>query len=161
MSVAAAGRPRGALGLLASLLACFGAAGLGGYWTTLGLGPWFDGLRKPSWNPPASAFGPVWTLLYVGMAVAAWRVWRVRGWGWPIGLFGVQLALNAAWTGLFFALRQPGWALVEIIALWLTIAATTRAFARSDRLAAVLMLPYLAWVSFAGVLNAAIWRLNS
>ena len=160
MSVAASPRPRSTLGLLVSLAACFGAAGLGGYWTSMGLGPWFDGLRKPGWNPPAWAFGPVWSLLYLGMAIAAWRVWRVDGWGRPLALFGAQLALNAGWTGLFFALKRPGLALVEIIVLWLTIAATTRAFARRDTTAAVLLLPYLAWVAFAGALNAAIWRLN-
>src|SRR5262249_54456770 len=97
--------------LAVSLALCFAVAGLGGYWTSLGLGPWYDGLHKPPWTPPNGIFGPVWTLLYISMAVAAWLVWRERrqsGVGLSLSLFALQLSLNLAWTGIFFALRRPG-----------------------------------------------------
>ena len=139
-------------------------AGLGGYWTSLGLGPWYDGLRKPPWTPPNRVFGPVWTALYASMAVAAWLVWRRRGTHGSPSLWGssaLQLALNLAWTGLFFALRRPGLAFGEIVLLWAAILATLLAFGRVSRWAALLMAPYLAWVSYAAALNFAIWRLNS
>src|SRR5437764_541744 len=102
--------PRDLTSLAAFLVLCFAVAGLGGYWTSLGLGPWYDGLRKPPWTPPNRVFGPVWTLLYASMAVAAWLVWRRRGThrvALPLGLFALQLSLNLAWSGLFFALRRP------------------------------------------------------
>ena len=138
-------------------------AGLGGYWTSLGLGPWYDGLRKPPWTPPNGVFGPVWTALYASMAVAAWLVWRRRGSHRvtiPLGLFGLQLALNLAWTGLFFALRRPGLAFGEILLLWSVILATWLVFGRFSRWAAALLAPYLAWVAYAAALNLALWRLN-
>jgi translocator protein len=149
--------------LAASLALCFAVAGLGGFWTSLGLGPWYEGLRKPSWTPPAWIFGPVWTALYASMAVAAWLIWRRRGLAgaWvPLSLFGLQLALNLAWTGLFFALRMPGLAFGEIVLLWVSILATLLAFGRINRAAGWLMVPYLAWVAFAAALNLALWRLN-
>ncbi len=124
---------------------------------------WYAALVKPAWSPPAWLFGPVWTLLYVLMAVAAWLVWREGGWlrqRRALTLYLVQLVLNAAWTPIFFGLRQPGWALVEIIALWIAILATLLAFKRVRPLAAWLLAPYLAWVSFATVLNFTLWRLN-
>ena len=150
--------------LVAWLALCFAVAGLGGYWTSLGLGPWYDGLRKPPWTPPNRVFGPVWTALYAVMAVAAWLVWRRRGLarvGLPLALFVLQLALNLAWTGLFFALRRPGLAFGEILLLWAVILATLGAFGRVSRVAGLLLIPYLAWVTFAAALNLAIWRLNS
>src|SRR2546429_635093 len=104
-------RVRDLIALAASLALCFAVAGLRAYWTAQGLGPWYDGLRKPAWNPPSWVFGPVWTVLYASMAVAAWLVWRRRGLAaaWlPLSLFGLQLALNVAWSGIFFALRRPG-----------------------------------------------------
>jgi benzodiazapine receptor len=159
---AAPSRWRDFTALLAFLATCFAVAGLGGYWTSLGLGPWYDGLRQPSWSPPNRVFGPVWTLLYASMAVAAWLVWR-QGCAEarvPLAWFGVQLALNLAWTGLFFALRRPGPAFAEIILLWAVILATTVAFGRVSRLAAGLLAPYLAWVAYAAALNFALWRLN-
>ena len=109
-------------------------------------------------------FGPVWTTLYVMMAVAAWLVWKqagVRDAAVPLALFGGQLVLNVAWSFIFFGLHQPGWACVEIVVLWLAIVATVVAFFRQSRGAGWLLLPYLAWVSFAAVLNFAIWRLNA
>jgi benzodiazapine receptor len=149
--------------LAASLALCFAVAGLGGYWTSLGLGPWYIALRKPPWTPPNRVFGPVWTVLYAAMAVAAWLVWRRRGLvgvGLPLALFALQLALNLAWTGLFFALRRPGLAFGEIGLLWAAILATQGAFGRVSRVAGLLLIPYLAWVTFAAALNLAIWRLN-
>jgi benzodiazapine receptor len=124
---------------------------------------WYAALNKPSWHPPSWVFGPVWTTLYAMMAVSAWLVWRQGGFArqkGPLGLFLVQLALNAAWSPLFFGLQQPGAAFVCIIALWLAIAATILVFRRVHRIAAWLLVPYIAWVSFAAVLNGVLWRLN-
>lgn len=142
---------------------CLAAGAVGSWFTFDAVRTWYPTLQKPEWNPPASVFGPVWTTLYVLMGVAAWRVWRrhpeteVRP---ALRLFGVQLLLNAAWSGLFFGLRAPGWAFLELLVLWAAILATTLQFRRLDRPAAWLLAPYLAWVSFAGVLNFTIWRLN-
>ena len=138
----------------------FSAASLGALFLP---GQWYASLKKPSWNPPAWLFGPVWTALYTLMAVAAWLVWRRGGWAAqrrPLLLFLLQLALNAAWTPLFFGLHQPGLAFAEIVLLWLAIAATLTAFGSVSRAAAALLAPYLAWVSFAAVLNFTLWRLN-
>jgi tryptophan-rich sensory protein len=122
---------------------------------------WYRSLRRPSWAPPAWLFGPVWTVLYLLMAVAAWRVDTARrptrG---PLALFWVQLALNAAWTPLFFGLRRIDLALAEIVATWIAILATVVAFARVRLLSGALLLPYLGWVGFASVLNWSIWRAN-
>lgn len=152
------------MALVAALALCFAVAALGGYWTSLGLGAWYEGLRKPSWTPPNRVFGPVWTALYAAMAVAAWLVWRRRGThrvALPLGLFGLQLAMNLAWSGLFFALRSPGLAFGEIVPLWAAILATTVAFGRASRAAGWLMVPYLLWTSYAAALNLALWRLNT
>ena len=139
---------------------CFGAASLGALFPP---GEWYGSLRKPVWTPPAWVFGPMWTLLYLMMGVAAWMVWRRGGWRaqrLPLGCFLVQLALNAAWSPLFFGLHRPDLALADILFLWLAIAATLAAFWFRTRLAALLLLPYLAWVSFAALLNLALWQLN-
>lgn len=120
-------------------------------------------LAKPSWAPPAGLFGPVWTVLYILMAIAAWLVWRARGLAsgkGPLGLYLVQLALNALWTWLFFRWRMGAWALAEIVILWLILIATLTRFWRVHPLAGALLLPYLAWVTFATALTAAVWRLN-
>jgi benzodiazapine receptor len=123
-------------------------------------GEWYASLSKPAWNPPNWLFGPVWTTLYFAMGSAAWLVARtVRGRS-ALALFLTQLALNAAWTPVFFGLKQPGAALAIIIALWFAIVVLVAAFWRHSRAAALLLVPYLAWVSFAGALNYAIWRLN-
>jgi tryptophan-rich sensory protein len=124
---------------------------------------WYDLLRKPDWTPPGEVFGPVWSVLYVLMAVAAWLVWRVRGFAGAqvaLGLYALQLALNGLWSVLFFHLHALTAATVEIVVLWAAILATTLAFRRISATAAVLMLPYLAWVTFASALTFAIWRLN-
>ena len=143
------------------LVLCFGVAALGGLF---GPGEWYARLRKPSWNPPNWIFGPVWTTLYIMMAVAAWRIWRFGGNGSrrkALGFFFVQLCLNVIWTPLFFGLKQPASAFADIVLLWLAIGATSMVFFRMDRVAGWLMVPYLAWVSFAATLNAVLWRLNS
>lgn len=143
---------------------CFAAAAIGGALTAQSVGGWYQTLAKPAWNPPDWVFGPVWTLLYFLMGVAAWLVWRRSGWTearWALLLFGVQLALNVIWSGLFFAAQAPGWAFAELLVLWIAIAATLAAFARRSRVAAALMAPYLAWTTFAAALNFAIWRLNA
>jgi benzodiazapine receptor len=123
---------------------------------------YYADLRKPAWAPPPWLFGPVWTVLYAVIGVAAWLVAKRGGPGarGALGLWGGQLALNAAWTPIFFGLRAPGPAFAEIAVLWVAVAATTVAFLARRTLAGALMLPYLAWVSFAAVLNFTIWRLN-
>lgn len=150
--------------VLAGFLALsFAVAGIGGWFTSMGMPEWYASLQKPGWNPPSWVFGPAWTTLYIMMAVAAWLVWRQAGFAGAsaaMTLFFVQLALNLAWSGVFFALRSPGWALVELLTLWIAILGTTALFFRHSTWAGALMLPYLAWVTFAGALNAAIVRLN-
>lgn len=149
------------LGLVGWLALSFGASATGALFMP---GEWYASLRKPSWNPPGWVFGPVWSALYVAMAVAAWRVWlqasspaRRRA----LGAFFAQLALNALWTPLFFGLHRPGVAFAEIVFLWLAIAWTIAAFRPVHRAAAWLLAPYLAWVTFAAVLNFTLWRLNA
>lgn len=124
---------------------------------------WYADLRKPAWTPPAWLFGPVWTALYLSMAVAAWLVWRRRHEtrvAIPLGLFTVQLILNAAWSPLFFALRHPAAACVDIVLLWSGIVATLVAFWRVCAIAGGLLVPYCIWVTYAAALNFTIWRLN-
>jgi tryptophan-rich sensory protein len=125
---------------------------------------WYAGLNKPSWNPPGWAFGVVWPVLYAMMAVAAWLVWREGGWKFrhqALKWYLLQWALNALWTPLFFGAHQIGWAVIEILLLWLAIGATALVFRPIKRIAALLLLPYLAWVTFAAFLNFTIWRMNS
>lgn len=127
-------------------------------------GPWYAQLEKPALTPPGWVFGPVWTLLYLLMAVAAGMVWQrvgLRQARVALGLYFIQLALNAAWSWLFFGLHEPGWSLVDIGLLWLAIVATIAAFSRISVAAAWLLAPYLTWVSFASYLNFMLWRLNA
>jgi translocator protein len=161
--MAMSGRARSLLALAGFLVVTFLAAAIGSAFTGPAIPDWYDGLTKPAFTPPSWVFGPVWTVLYLFMAVAAWRVWAAAGFDRARGaltLFFVQLVLNAGWSVLFFGLRAPGWALLEIIALWAVLIATTTAFFRYSALAGWLMVPYVLWVTFAAVLNAAIWRLN-
>ena len=151
------------IGRAVSIAICLGAGGLGAIATTPEIDGWYRTLAKPTWNPPDSVFGPVWTTLFILMAIAAWLVWKREGFkhaAVPMTLFGVQLALNVSWSWIFFGMHQPGWAFVEIVILWLAIVATTVAFFRSSKIAGWLLVPYLAWVSFAAVLNFTIWQLN-
>jgi benzodiazapine receptor len=140
------------------------AAAIGGIVTARPVQTWYRTIRKPAWNPPDRLFGPVWTVLYVLMGLALWRVWRM-GWGEPgvwlaVMLFLVQLVLNVLWSVIFFGLRQPGWGLLEIVVLWAAILATLLTFLALEPLAGWLLVPYLAWVTFAGLLNFTVWRLN-
>ena len=152
-----------ALGLAGWLVASFVAGGIGSV-ASINAAGFYGQLTQPSWGPPAWLFGPVWSVLFVLMGVSAWLVWRKYGFhgaGAALKLYAAQLVANALWTWLFFAWQQGGLALAEIAILWLLILATILAFWRLDRLAALLLLPYLAWVSFAAALNFALWRLNS
>jgi tryptophan-rich sensory protein len=151
---------RNALAFAGWLTLCLAASGTAFFVSTAG---WYAGLAKPPWNPPPWVFAPVWTTLYIMMAAAAWLVWREGGWvmqGRPLGLFLLQWVLNALWTPIFFAMHRTGLAFVEIAVLWLVLAATLASFWRVRAAAGALLLPYLAWVSFAAALNFAIWRLN-
>jgi len=150
--------------VLAAFVGACLAAGVIGTWLSGAMqSAWYAELRRPQWAPPAWLFGPVWTVLYASMGTSAWLVWRGHGWrrgGNAMAAFMVQLALNSVWSGIFFGLRAPGWAFVELVALWVAILVTVVLFRRLERVAAMLLIPYLAWVSFAGALNFEIWRLN-
>lgn len=151
------------LGFLGWLTLCFAIAALGAR-ASITAAPFYSELTRPAWAPPASVFGPVWSALYLMMTVAAWLVWRERGWHGARGaltLFLAQLAANALWSWLFFAWRKGAWASAEIVVLWTLILGTLVSFWRIRPLAGLLLLPYLAWVSFAAVLCFTIWRLNA
>ncbi|WDZ84955.1 TspO/MBR family protein [Micromonospora cathayae] len=120
----------------------------------------YASLRQPAWAPPSALFGPVWSVLYAMIAVAGWLVWRRAGFGPALWVWTAQLVLNAIWTPIFFGAGRYGLAFVDIVVLWLLIAATVALFWRLSRPAALLMLPYWAWVTFAAALNLAIWRMN-
>ncbi len=146
------------------LMAVFITASLGAFLTAPSVPGWYNTLEKPSWTPPNYLFGPVWTTLYLFIAIAGWLAWRKSG---PdidyltFGLYLLQLILNALWSGCFFALQNPGLAFVDIILLWLAILGTLIRFAPLSRTACILFVPYLIWVSYALALNLAIWRMNS
>lgn len=155
-------RQRQAVGLAVWLVVSFLAAALGGA-ASIEAGPFYGYLARPDWAPPAAIFGPVWTVLYLLMGVAAWLVWQVGGWRAAraaLTLFLVQLALNALWSWLFFGWHLGALAFVDILLLWALIAATLISFWRIRPLAGALLLPYLLWVSFAAALNYSVWRLN-
>jgi len=140
---------------------CLAVGALGGWVTATSVKTWYPLLNKPGFTPPGWLFGPVWTVLYILMGIAAWRVWctgaKARK---ALALFAVQLALNLAWSVVFFGLHKIGPAVAVIVVLEATILATVVAFRSIDRLAAALLLPYALWVAFATVLNVAVWRLN-
>jgi benzodiazapine receptor len=155
-------RDWGMLGLC--ILAPLAIGFVSGMSTADGVRTWYQDIAKPSFNPPDWVFGPVWTTLYVSMGVAAFLVWR-SGADRPTGRsalawFAAQLIANGLWSIIFFGLRNPGLAFAEILVLLAMIVVTTRLFWARSRTAGALMLPYLAWVSFASVLNLSIWRLN-
>ena len=156
--------PGRSVGVLACFVAiCLAVGAIGGWVTRPALDAWYPALAKPWFTPPDWVFAPVWTALYVAMGAAAWLAWRsperIRVQD-ALYLFAIQLGLNLGWSLLFFGTRAIGLALADILALWLAIAATTRAFWHLDRRSGLLMLPYLAWVSYAALLNGAIWWMN-
>ena len=149
--------------VLVAALAAIAVGALGGSLTDIG--PWYQALKKPSWQPPDWAFGPAWTTIFalaVVSAVSAWRATRDSAQRtWIIGLFALNGFLNVLWSTLFFALRRPDWALMEVGFLWLAIALPMVVFWRISRTASLCLLPYLAWVSFAAFLNYTVVRLNA
>ena len=149
----------GILSLLPFFAVCFCAALSGAFFRP---GEWYERLAKPSWRPPNWLFPPAWSVLYVCIAVAGWLVWRQGGAGTAVALavYAVQLLLNAGWSAVFFGMRRVDWAFGELLLLWLSIAATIAVFAPISEAAAWLLAPYLAWVTFAGLLNLSIWQLN-
>lgn len=155
-------KQRQLVGLIGWLVTCFVASAIGAL-ASIRAGSFYLSLDRPEWAPPASVFGPVWSVLYAMMAIAAWLVWREGGFRRArpaLTLFLVQLALNALWSWLFFAWRLGALAFVDILLLWVLIVATLIAFWRIRPLAGALLVPYLLWVSFAAALNYAIWQLN-
>lgn len=150
------------MALVGWLALSFAAAALGAV-ASMDAGAFYGELQKPSWAPPASVFGPVWSALYALMGFAAWLVWREGGWrarGGVLGLYLVQLVVNVLWSWLFFAGRMGAASFADIVLLWLLLWATVVAFWRVRALAGALLLPYLGWVTFAAALNFAVWRLN-
>lgn len=149
--------------LLGSISACEGIGAAGTLCTNRSVSSWYRTLKKPSFNPPNSVFGPVWTLLYALMGTSASIVITkksLRGKRLPLTLWGLQLVLNFVWTLLFFCKRSPRAACIEILFLWLAILLTVILFWRVSKLASLLLVPYLVWVTFATVLNYCIWNLN-
>ena len=146
--------------LLVFLLLCLGAGWLGAIVTRPAIPGWYAQLVKPSWTPAPWVFGPVWTTLYVLMAVAAWEVWRKEGWSAAVLIFFTQLVVNASWSWLFFGLRRPDIGLAGLLLLVCLVMAAIVSFARVSALATGLLAPYGVWVCFAAVLNYEIWRLN-
>ncbi len=152
---------RAALALF--VVPCLAALAVGGMVTAPAVAAWYPTLAKPAWTPPDWLFGPVWSVLYLTMGIAAWLVWRREGWAGARGaliLFWVQLAFNALWSPLFFGLRSPLLGLIDIAMLLAALIATTIAFWRARPIAGLLFVPYLAWVGYASALNAAIWAAN-
>jgi tryptophan-rich sensory protein len=150
------------VGLVAWLIVSFLAAAVGGA-ASIQAGSFYTRLLRPEWAPPPEAFGPVWTVLYVLMGLAAWLVWREGGFRAAkpaLTLFLVQLALNALWTWIFFAWQRGGLAFAEVLVLWALIVATLISFWRIRPLAGALLVPYLLWVTFAAALTWSVWRLN-
>ena len=157
-------RPTELLTAAGFVVACFCVVGMGQLFFGGEPGEWYQNLQQPSFTPPDWLFGPVWTVLYVCMGLAAWFVWRERVTAHvsvALTLFVLQLLLNAAWPPIFFGCRNPGLAFAEIVALWIAIVATVSSFFRISAPAGWLMVPYLVWVTFAAGLNGFIWRMNA
>lgn len=151
------------IGLAGFLLLSAVVSGLGGAITATSVGTWYQTLERSALSPPDWVFGPVWTTLFIFMAVAGWRVWRQeasQARKQALFVYGLQLALNLLWSFLFFGLQQIGWSLVEIVVLLLVILVNTVLFWRLDRLAGALFVPYAAWVSYATILTGTLWLLN-
>lgn len=149
--------------LLLSILTAQAAGAIGSYFTFPNIGSWYSLLHKPTFSPPNWLFGPVWILLYTLMGIAAWLIWnqhKKKNTATAISLYGFQLALNVLWSIVFFGWHNITGGLVVIVLLWLMIIATLIEFWKLSRPAAYLLIPYLAWVSFASVLNFVLWQLN-
>lgn len=155
-------RASGWVAVLTAAGAAIVVAGLGALATDLG--PWYHALRKPAWQPPDWLFGPAWTVIFALAALSGYLAWRslpdLAGWARIVGLFSVNGILNILWSVLFFGLHRPDWALAEVVALWLSILALIVVIAPYSKAASVLLVPYLAWVGFAAVLNLAVVQLN-
>lgn len=152
------------LGLGVFVALCAAVSGVGGAVTATSVDTWYQTLEKPAFNPPDWVFPVVWTILYLMMAIAGWRVWRrapIEATWRTLAVFALQLAFNLGWSLLFFGAQRIDLALVEIVILLLAIAATAALFWRIDRWAGALLAPYLVWVGYATVLNAALWLLNA
>lgn len=151
------------IGLAVSIGICFLAGALGGVATSSSVANWYTQINKPPWNPPGWIFGPVWTALYLMMGISSWLVWKNSSFQevkFALVWFAFHLLLNVLWSIVFFGLRQPGWAFVEIIALWISIGVSITLFYRYSKPAAGLLVPYWLWVSFAAFLNYTIWSMN-
>ncbi len=150
--------------LIISIVLTVGLGSLGGIFTISEIPVWYAGLQKPSFNPPNWLFGPVWTLLYLLMGISLYLIWSkpassIRN--TALRFFVIQFILNFCWSIIFFNQHQLGWALVEIIVMWVAILVTIVWFGKLSAVAAWLLVPYILWVSFASLLNGAIWKLNS
>lgn len=154
----------GVLKFIASILICQLAGVVGSMFTTPAIRIWYESLNRPAWRPPNSVFGPVWIALYLLMGIALFLVWRkglaASGVKSALVIFFVQLALNALWSFVFFGLKAPGLAFAEILVLWVSIVLTIVWFYQVMPFSGLLLIPYLAWVSFAAILNHSIWQLN-
>jgi tryptophan-rich sensory protein len=135
--------------------------GAGAFFTAPQIQGWYSQLNKPFYSPPNWIFGPVWTLLFIMMGLAQFLIWKKKKLNDPIfNIYWIQLGLNYAWSVIFFGQQSPGWALVEIVFLWIAIRLTIRNFYKVNKVAGKLLYPYLAWVSFATILNLGVWWLN-
>lgn len=149
-------------GLLIFLVISFIVAALGAM-ASINAGDFYAGLTRPAWAPPAWLFGPVWTLLFIMMAISAWLVWRIAGYSGAqlaLSVYMIQMVFNALWSWLFFSLHAGLWAFIDIIFLWISLVLVIYLFWNLSVLAGLLMIPYLLWVSFAAILNFTIWKLN-
>ena len=146
--------------LLGFVATCFLAASPGAVFRP---GEWYERLAKPKWRPPNWLFAPVWSVLYLMIAVSGWLIWREAGFSaavFPLSIYAISLGLNCAWSGFFFGLQRPDLAFLDVILLWISIVATIVIFYSIEQYSALLLLPYLIWVTFAAMLNFAIWRMN-
>lgn len=152
------------LKLLISIAIPLAVGGIAGFFTNAEINGWYQSIEKPNWQPPGWVFGPVWTLLYILMGIALFLVWNSRGEEkekrTAFVFWGIQMVLNFLWSFIFFRMHEIGWALTEIIVLWISILLTIFSFARISRVAAWLLVPYISWVSFAALLTFTIWQLN-
>ena len=149
--------PKNLLKLIFSIGICLGAGVLGSFFTISSIPTWYVTLNKPFFSPPNWVFGPVWTMLYILMGYSLYLVWKKKK---VPSIFWIQLILNASWSIIFFGMKSPSLALINIAVLWIAIVLTIKSFYKINKLAAYLLYPYLAWVSFASILNYSIWILN-